>query len=103
MKLINNSAIGICLLVSLSAHSQDTSNDTTRKSTAPVNVTDPAQKSENKKEEYKSKEWRQGNEAITDTTKGSGDRLRSSMRKKAQKQHGVAPPPPPPPPPAKPQ
>jgi hypothetical protein len=62
---------------------------------APVNVTDPAQKSENKKEEYKSKEWRQGNEAITDTTKGSGDRLRSSMRKKAQKQHGVAPPPPP--------
>ena len=102
MKLINNSAIGICLLVSLSAHSQDTGNDTTKKSSAPVNVTDPAQKSENKKEEYKSKEWRQGNEVITDTTKGSGDRLRSGMRKKAQKQHGV-PPPPPPPPPAKPQ
>lgn len=101
MKLLNNSAIGICLLVSLSARSQDTSNDTTKKSTVPVNVTDPVQKSENKKEEYKSKEWRQGNEAIADTTKGSGDRLRSNMRKKAQKQHGVPPPPPPPPPPAK--
>ena len=102
MKLINNSAIGICLLVSLSARSQDTSNDTTKKFTPPLNVTDSVQKSENKKEEYKSKEWHQGNEPMTDTTKGSGDRLKLSMRKKAQKQH-PAPPPPPPPPPANPQ
>ena len=102
MKLINNSAIGICLLVSLSAHSQDSSNETTKESTPPLNVTDSVQKSENKKEEYKSKEWHQGNEAMTDTTKGSADRLKSSMRKKAQKQHRI-PPPPPPPPPAKPE
>lgn len=98
MKLINCSAIGVCLFVSLSAHSQDTGNDTTTKFTPPVIVKDPAQKSENKKEEYKSKEWRQGSEVINDTTKGSGDRLKSSMRKKAEKQHGV----PPTPPPAKP-
>lgn len=103
MKLINNSAIGVCLLVSISAHAQDTGSDTTTRFTPPVIVKDPAQKSENKKEEYKSKEWRQGFEAVTDTTKGSGDRLKSSMRKKAQKQHGVPPPPPPPPPPAEPQ
>ena len=101
MKLINNSAIGLCLLVSLSAHSQDASNDTTTHFTPPVIVKDSVQKSENKKEEYKSKEWRQGMEVISDTTKGPGDKLKSSMRKKAQKERAV-PPPPPPPPPAKP-
>lgn len=114
MKLINKSAIGVCLLVSLSAHAQQTGKDTVTKFTPPVIVKDedtatkftppvivkdeePAQKSESKKEEYKSKEWRQGDVVLTDTTKGSG--VKGKRIKRPQR---PAPPPPPPAAPAKP-
>ncbi len=105
MKLINNAAIGVCLFVSISAKAQQTDNDTTTKFTPPVIVKDKdsVQKSENKKEEYKSEEWRQGEE-ITDTTHKSSPKHRSDAGKKTKKRVPPSPAPPPPPPaiPAKP-
>ncbi len=99
MKLLNNAVIGVCLFVSISAEAQQPDNDTTTKFTPPVIVKDQdiIQKSERDKKEYKSKEWRQGNEVITDTVNGAADKHKSGLRKKTKKR---VPPPPPPPPPA---
>ena len=102
MKLIQSTAIGVCVFLSISsARAQQTGNDTTTKFTPPVIEKDSVQKSENKKEAYKSKEWQQGNEVVTDTSKTSAQKPKFSTGKSAGKSRGV-PPPPPPPPPAKP-
>lgn len=100
MKPIQSAAIGVCLFISISsAQAQQTSDDTTTKFTPPVIVKDSVQKSESKKEEYKSKQWKQGDEVITDTSKASGAKPKFGTGKNARKSRGV---PPPPPPPAKP-
>lgn len=101
MKLIQNAAIGVCLLASISVQAQQSSNDTTTHFTPPVIVKDQDQvsKSESKKKEYKSKEWKQGDEVMTDTTKGAGEKFRPRMNKNGKKRLA---PPPPPPQPAKP-
>lgn len=100
MKLINNAAIGVCLFVSISAQAQQTDSDTTTQFTPPeiIKDKDSVQKSEDKKEEYKSEEWRQGTE-ITDTTNRSTHKPKSGTKKTKRR---VAPPPPPPALPAKP-
>lgn len=81
MKLINKAAIVVCLFVSVSAEAQ-TNGDTATHFTPPVIVKDKdsVQKSENKKEEYKSKEWHQGIE-ITDTVNRSMPGRHSGMKK----------------------
>jgi hypothetical protein len=93
MNLINHAAIGACLFVSVSAAAQ-TNEDTTTNFTPPVIVKDKdsVQKSENKKEEYRSKEWRQGVE-LADTVNKSTQRRNPGMNKKSKRK--VAPPPPP--------
>lgn len=103
MKLIQNAAMGVCLLTSISLHAQ-TSNDTTTKFTPPVIVKDEdtVSKSESKKKEYKSKEWRQGMEVINDTTKGAADKPKTGMQKNMKKLRRPTPPPPPPAPPSNP-
>ncbi len=98
MKLIQSAAIGVCLFSSISIKAQQTSNDTTTKFTPPVieKNEDSVSKSESKKKEYKSKEWRQGNEVITEEKNGTPDKPKLRMQKKAGKQHAVPHPPPPP-------
>lgn len=89
MKLIQSAAIGVCLFTSIFVQAQQTNKDS-------------VQKSESKKEEYKSKEWHQGNEVMTDTTKRSGEKSSDWRVGKRVRKSRPAPPPPPPPPPAKP-
>src|SRR3954453_23740801 len=98
MKLIQSTAIGVCVFLSISsAQAQQTGDDTTTKFTPPAIEKDSVQKSENKKEAYKSKEWQQGNEVITDTSKRSAEKPKFRTGKSAGKSAGVPPPPPPPP------
>ncbi|WP_018612699.1 hypothetical protein [Segetibacter koreensis] len=100
MKLLQNAAIGVCLFTSITVQAQETS-PTVEKNK------DTILQSESKEKEYKSKEWKQGNEAITDTTTISDEKRTLHMKKKGNKQPATPPPPPlatppaPPPPPAK--
>lgn len=104
MKLIQSAAIGVCLFASTALDAQETSNDTATKFTPPVIVKDKdtLSKSETKKEEYKSKEWKQGNVMATDDINGSGRKSKSGAGKKTKKEPVPPPPPPPPPQPANP-
>lgn len=94
MKIIQNAAIGVCLLTSVAVHAQ-TSDDTATKFTPPVIVKDKAQaaKGEKKKAEYKSKQWKQGMEVMNDTTTGAGEKTTLHKRRKVTSK--PAPPPPP--------
>ncbi len=101
MKILQSAAIGVCLFTSTALNAQQTSSDTATKFTPPVIVKDKdsVAKSETRKEEYKSKEWKQGNEMMTDDRNGTAEKPKAGTGKKAKK-HPVPPPPPPPPPPA---
>lgn len=98
MKIIKNGVIGVCLFTAISGTAQEKGNDTTTKFIPPVIVKDEdsVHKSEMMKKEYKSKEWRQGNEVITDTSKEFGGQPKSRMEKKTKKPRKPAPPAPPP-------
>ncbi len=97
MKIIQSAVIGVCLFTSIAVKAQQT-DDTTTKFTPPVIVKDkePVSKGEKKKEEYKSKEWHQGIEAMTDTTNGAADKPKTGMQKNMKKLRRPTPPPPPP-------
>lgn len=98
MEVLNKAAIVVCLFVASSAVAQK-SKDTATHFTPPVieKDKDSLQKSENKKEEYKSKEWHQGIE-VPDTANSSIPHPNSGMKKSKKR---VPPPPPPPLPPLK--
>lgn len=95
MKLVTQATIGVCLFVSVSAKAQSTG-DTADKFTPAVIAKDKdsVQKSENKKEEYRSKEWQQG-DVVTDTVNRSLPKRGAGADKKLKR--GTPPPPPPPP------
>lgn len=97
MKIIQSAVIGVCLFTSIAVKAQQTTSDTTTKFIPPVIVkdADAATKSEKTKKAYKSKEWHQGNEVMTDTT-GAADKPKTGMQKNMQKMRRPTPPPPPP-------
>ena len=95
MDILIKAAIVVCLFTASSVQAQE-KNDTATHFTPPVieKDKDSNQKSEKQKEEYKSKEWRQGIE-IADTVNRSMPHRTSGMKKSRK---NAAPPPPPLPP-----
>ena len=93
MKLIQTGVIGACLFASIAVHAQ-TSDDTTTRFTPPVIEKDkePASKGEKKKHEYKSKEWRQGNDVVNDSA-AMPEKPKLRMQRKSGKRPGAPPPP----------
>ncbi len=97
MKIIQSAVIGVCLFTSIGVKAQQTTSDTATKFIPPVIVkdADPATKSEKTKKAYKSKEWHQGDEMMTDTTSGAADKPKTGMQKNMKKLRRPTPPPPP--------
>lgn len=96
MKLIKKTVICVCLLTSVSVHAQQ-GNDSTTKPAPPVvgKNEDAMLRSENKKKEYKSKEWHQGNVTVADSINREMEKPQSGMPKKMKRPQKPAPPPPP--------
>jgi hypothetical protein len=98
MKLLKNAVILLCLGTSLSVHAQKKDKNKTIFTPPTIVKDDTGLSSEKKKQTYKSKQWRQGNEEVTGESKVEGKNKSPNLKKKQTK----VPPPPPPPPPAAP-
>lgn len=99
MKIVQSAVISACLFTSIAVKAQQTTSDTATKFIPPVIVkdADTVSKSEKTKKAYKSKEWHQGDEMVTDTTNGAADKPKTGMQKNMKKLKRPTPPPPPPP------
>lgn len=97
MKLLKNAAIIACLITSISVQAQKKNKEKT-KFTPPVIVKDKNEvvQSEEKTKEYKSKQWHQGDEVISEENK-NGRKNMPGMKKKSHEFRNVPPSPPPPP------
>lgn len=85
MKFIKNGAIVVCALISISADAQKTNQNKTRLTPPkPIKTYDTLLTSEQKKNEYKSKDWHQGIEVISERSKSGGKTI-SGMEKKPGK------------------
>ncbi|MCW3109878.1 MAG: hypothetical protein JWQ09_4384 [Segetibacter sp.] len=98
MKLLKNAVIVVCLVSSVSVHAQKKNSGKT-KFPPPVIIKDEENviKSEEKKKEYKSKQWRQGIERMSEPGNNAG-KAKSATKKKFGELRNVPPPPRPPPP-----
>ncbi|HSU50336.1 MAG TPA: hypothetical protein VLJ41_07095 [Segetibacter sp.] len=88
MKVLKNVAVIALLFVTLSSNAQDETQNVKKGKVS-------KQKSEAKKQAYKSKQWRQ-EDVISEETEKTTDPAKPVLRKKAEK---LPPPPPPPAPP----
>lgn len=101
MKLIKNAAIGLCLIVAINVQAQEEKNNL--KKTKIGENKENALRSERKKNEYKSEEWRQENPLISEKENKPFDKHNpgnAKGEKNSRKPKGKIQPPPPPPPPA---
>lgn len=98
MKIVKSAVIGVCLFASIAVKAQQATSDTATKFIPPVIIkdADPVSKSEKTKKAYKSKEWRQGDVVMTDTTSGAAEKPKTGMQKNMKKLRRPTPPPPPP-------
>jgi hypothetical protein len=105
MNIVKNAVIAVCLITSVSAQAQKKQKEEKTIFIPPVIVKDEEapSKSEAMKNQYKSKQWRQGTTLITEESKGEATNKQGKLKKPAKPEKVPAPPPPaqiaPPPPP----